>query len=748
MSGPPVDLASCAREPIRIPGAIQPHGVLLGLDPASLAVVQASENLAALCGTGALPLGQRIGTALGGEPGAALEQALRALLDRLPLGTTPHHLGRWAFGGRPHDVLAHRHDGLLLLELEPVDEPGTEGFRDLYVVVRQFVTALKEAGTLEALCECAVREMQRISGFGRTLLYRFDDEGHGEVLAEACAPGYASYAGHRFPASDIPAQARELYLANPMRLIASADYLPARLVPADNPLTGRPTDLSHAVLRSVSPVHLEYMRNMGTLASMSVSLIVRGRLWGLISCHDHAPRHLPHALRAACEHLGEIVSLQIEAHEDRAQAARRLELRGLVVSLLAALADTDGSLEHLADAPRELLRFGSAGGAAIVLDERCVLVGDTPSQPQVLALADWLLAQGEEVFATDRLAELHPAAADCVAQASGVLSLSLSQVHRHLVIWFRPEVRRTIDWAGDPRKPVQPEHHGRLHPRLSFATWHEEVRERSLPWLATERDATEELRHALLRIVLKRAEEMAQMAGELGRINKELESFSYSVSHDLRAPLRHIAGYSDMLLELQAAHPDERASRYLQHIQDAARFAGLLVDGLLSFSKMGRASLRRSMVDLDLVVATIVRELRRESASRAIRWEIERLPTVWADPVLMELALRNLLANAEKYTAGRDPAVVRVHAEEDAQFHRILVSDNGIGFNMKYAGKLFGVFQRLHSSEQFEGTGIGLANVRRVVERHGGSVSAHGEPGQGATFSFTLPKFHGPAAAP
>ncbi|MER2299818.1 MAG: ATP-binding protein, partial [Pseudomonas sp.] len=472
---------------------------------------------------------------------------------------------------------------------------------------------------------------------------------------------------------------------------------------------------------------------------MSLSIVVDGQLWGLISCHHAQPRAVEFRTRTACELLASVLSLQIETRESHANTSRLLELRQHIVSMISSMADHDSVSDGLRELPEVLLEFAGANGAAVISAERCDLIGQTPPAAQVNALVHWLGQRaGLTVFHTNNVRRDIDELPELAAHAGGVLAVAISQIHSHYLVWFRPEQVRTVQWAGRPDKQIGPQ--GALNPRHSFERWQEQISGYSQPWSPQILEGVLELRTSVLGIVLRKAEEMAQMANELRRSNKELEAFSYSVSHDLRAPLRHIAGYTELLGEIEGQHLSERGTRFLKHIEEAAHFAGSLVDNLLNFSQMGRSALRLADVDLNALVDTIRQELAPDYEGREIIWDIAPLPKVIADPAFINLALHNLIANAIKYTRGREPAHIEMRAYQHASETEISIRDNGVGFDMAYANKLFGVFQRLHRMEDFEGTGIGLASVRRIIERHDGRVWAVGQVDQGASFHFTLPR--------
>ncbi|MCJ2126175.1 ATP-binding protein [Methylobacterium sp. J-077] len=739
-AAPNLDLTSCDREPIHVVGSVQPHGFLLALEARTLMIVQASANAPAPAVVGAT-----LDVAF-----PHLAAIVRRHLDEAgPLAGASYlcTVTLTADAARlTYEVAAHRVDDLVVLELEEID-PSTMGvgLDVLTPRLRTFVERLQTARTVEDLCQLVAEDIRQVTGLDRALVYRFNRDWHGTVLAEDGNGVLPSYLDLRFPASDIPAQARELYRRNRLRIIPDAGYVPIPIWPATTP-AGKALDLSQSVLRSVSPVHVEYMRNMGTMASMSVSILVDGALWGLISCHNAEPKRVPLHARNACDVVAQIFALQLSARERGAQAEQRLALGAIQARLLGFMAEEDSFVDGLLKHPDDVLALVNAAGAAVVTADRCRLLGATPGEAEVRALYAWLSARCEtdEVFVSEALSETIPEAATLTDRASGLLAISVSKKYASYILWFRPEVVRTVKWGGNPVKPALPDPKGgpdRLHPRKSFEIWKETVQGRSLPWSAAEVEAAKDLRSSVLGIVLRRAEELAAMSEELQRSNKELEAFSYSVSHDLRAPFRHIVGYSNLLKTREGANLTDKGRHYVDTIIEAAFSAGTLVDNLLAFSQMGRNALNKISGDMNALVEEVRRKVLRDvPADRTVRWEIEPLGRAFADPVMLRLVIENLLSNAVKYTRGKPEAVIAMGRLPPKDGEAVFfVRDNGAGFDMAYVDKLFGVFQRLHRVEEFEGTGIGLANVRRIVERHGGRTWAEGELGNGATFYFTLP---------
>jgi serine phosphatase RsbU (regulator of sigma subunit)/GAF domain-containing protein len=500
-------LQRCADEPIAVPGAIQPHGALLAVTEPDLAVVVASANAADVLGT---------------QPASLADVLAPADLDRLRAGLAGDLAEldplRVTVAGAELDLVAHRADGLLVTEWEPLAGAGQAGAA-WHRRLPQVLQRLSAGGTLEALTAALARDVRALTGFDRVMVYRFDPEWNGEVVAEDRRADLEPFLGLRYPASDIPAQARALYATNWQRLIPDATYRPVPLAPAANPVTGRPLDLSGAVLRSVSPVHLEYLANMGVVASMSVSLIDRGRLWGLISCHHYSGPHRPsYADRVAAEFLGRTASLLLQTTVEAGEQDRVVAVAQRQAELVAALGRTPRApLQALTGGTPTALDLLPAAGAAVRLDGRLHLLGSTPPADRVPGLVAALLAEGRP--STDVLGTLVPAAADVADTASGLLAVEVGGGRGDFLAWFRPETPREVTWGGNPHTPktVETEAGPRLSPRRSFAAWSETVRGTATPWREHEVAAAQALAAHLTESALQRATEDDRLVAALQR---------------------------------------------------------------------------------------------------------------------------------------------------------------------------------------------------------------------------------------
>ena len=736
-----LDRDACAREPIHVPGAVQPHGALLALREPDLFCTQASANVGAFLGRPAVKVAGRPLDESLGIPFADLVRTALAVGD--PRDASPL---RAEFSGRVFDVLLHRHNGVLIVEFEPASgEAPTVAFAQAHRRLQTALAAMRAASGLVALCPIISQTIASLSGFDRVMVYRFDADWHGEVIAETLSsPDVDSYLGLHYPASDIPAQARALYEKSWLRLIPMVDYIPAALDPPLDPQTGRPLDLSFAALRSVSPIHLEYLRNMGVGASMSVSLLVDGRLWGLVACHDHQAHFVPPAVRAACELFGQAASTEIAAKLETARLAELARAQTVQNRFFDVISDAGQDVfAALVHYTPQLLEFMGAAGAAVWVDGRCTLLGETPGREATEAIVDFLQTRElNPLLATDELSSLLPEAAAWTAAASGLLAVRLSRVEPHFVLWFRPEALVTVHWAGNPHKPV--ENDGQLHPRKSFADWQEIVRGRSLPWGEPELAGARELHQALNALVLRRSEGLHRLNLELERKNTDLTSFAHIAAHDLREPLRGIHNFSRFLREDFGDAMNPEALRRVDTITALSDRLDHLLEALLRYSEKGRIDLKPTATDLETILDDVLGGLAARVEQQGIEVRRPRpLPTVRCDPVMVREIFSNLLTNAIKYSPGEGKWVEitwRDGRPADGERGPVFcVRDNGIGIQPRHHAEIFHIFRRLHARDEYGGgSGVGLATVKAIVERHGGRVWIESVPRQGSAFFFTL----------
>ncbi|MCU0571083.1 MAG: ATP-binding protein [Oculatellaceae cyanobacterium Prado106] len=767
-----VDLTNCDREPIHIPGKIQPHGLLFVLQEPALTIVQISSNSAQLLG---IPpealLNQPLSQLLSPAQLQMIQDCLAkdfATVNPLKISIQPNHSddiigdvnnsGNDRTPDRVFDGILHRQAESLILELEPSPTHQPDDFFGFYRLVKGAIAKLQNAHTLSDMCDVIVKEVRQLTDFDRVMVYQFDPEGAGRVIAEDKRDALMPFLGLHYPPSDIPKQAKQLYTLNGLRLIPDVDYHPAALVPTLNPLTGHLTDLSLSGLRSVSPIHIEYLHNMGVGASMSISLIQNKKLWGLIACHHQSAKYLTYEVRTACEFLGQVMSLELNAKEANEDLDYKMKLKSIQSNFVELMPQQDNLLNGLLNQETNLLELANAQGAIICWNDQWYALGHTPDLDQIEPLLSWVETQMQgNILATTALAQDYPPAADFRAIASGLLALAISRVNRNYILWFRPERIQTVTWGGNPNKPVEVLDNGevRLSPRKSFTAWQQTVQGQSLPWKPCEIEAVLELRSAIVGIVLRKADELAKINLELERSNSELDSFAYIASHDLKEPLRGIHNYSSFLIEDYGHILNEDGIAKLNTLVRLTQRMEDLINSLLHFSRLGRVELDLQPTDLNELVQTVLDVLSISVDLTSIQIEIPRpLPRVMCDRVQMSEVFTNLISNAIKYN-DRDPKRIEIgwldpvrasrkrQVDEDTFPNMLLtlyVKDNGIGIPENHLDNIFRIFKRLHGPSKYGGgTGAGLTIAKKIVERHGGTIWVESVHKQGSTFYFTLP---------
>ena len=760
-----LDLSNCDREPIHVPSAIQAHGVLLTCSD-DLTILQISQNSEVFLGKKpASLLGQPLSLLMGETQFAAIRSCLNGDFENVnPLRLSLEVQGE----SKVFEGIVHRADGAIVMELElcatperdldlqelPLTNLPAVSFFDFYKFVKTPIDRIQNTQTLAELADQTVAAIRALTGFDRVMLYRLDEDGSGHVIAENKIDGIGSFLGLHYPASDIPKQAIELYRLNLLRIIPDVSYEPVPLEPTINPLTGEPLDLSLSVLRSVSPMHTEYLGNMGVQASMSISILRDRQLWGLIACHHNTARQLSYETRTICEFLGQVIASEIGSKADAEDIGYKMQLQSAQTRFVNTIVSCQTLSDSFTQNPDDALDLVGATGAIFCERAQVTCFGSTPPETEIAELLAWIDLQiGEDaIYSTNTLVNDYPSFLPYKEVASGLLALRISRIQRTYLLWFRPEVIQTIDWGGEPSKiiTVDADNQLRMTPRKSFELWKQTVQLQSLPWQACEIEAALELRIKIIGIVLQKADELALLNAELERSNIELDAFAYVASHDLKEPLRGIHNYSTFLIEDFGDKLGEDGTHKLATLMRLTQRMEDLIESLLHYSRFGRAALLLQQVSLDDIVESVL-EVMKVSQRSPVELQIPRpLPRLECDRTQVTELFTNLMSNALKYN-DRDQKSIEIGyilpTESDplvpVQLDRsqtvFFVKDNGIGIRAKQFENIFKIFKRLHPATKYSGgTGAGLTIAKKIVERHGGDIAVVSTFGEGSTFYFTL----------
>ncbi len=697
------DLTSCDREPIHLLGQLQSFGALIAVSD-DWRITRASENIADFIG---MPPERLMGKSV---TAIFAEQTVHDLRTQAQLLSAPDSVNR-LFNHQvradlpPVDISLHRSDTQYLVEFEKAG--GASKDVD-FARVQGLIARLKGKNRVLDWANEAARCLRALTGFDRVMVYRFNHDQSGDIIAEAKLPQQAPYLGLRYPASDIPKQARALYLRSTLRIIADVDAPTVSITPLLG-ATGEPLDLSLSVTRAVSPIHLEYMRNMGVAASMSVSIIRDGQLWGLLACHSEAPHYVDFRTRTAVELFAQLATYELAELEMRAVQAQMLEMQDLHKRLMTIAAD--GKLaQKFGDIADQIGRVIAFDGIAMRMGDTYLSDGAAPTADEFDQFAQFLnTAGGSEVFVTDALGKRYDRADDLSDRIAGVLAFPISRTPRDYIVLFRREIVQTVRWAGNPDKPVTADA-GRsaLGPRKSFSLWKEVVKGQSSRWSAPELRAAEAIRITLLEIVLKIAD-AAAIERKRAAAQQEI------VVAELNHRVRNILSLIRSLLQQSRAEADGDAfARLSSRIQSFAR-----AHDQLTGETPENASLRR-LLDVELEA------FRRDGAPR---FTVEGPDVLLAPDAFTSLALvfHELVTNSAKYGAlSSDPGRVRIRVSLDP------------------SGDLMLDWKEIDGPPALSPTrrGFGTAIIERTIPYQMGGTAKIGYEPDGLEASFLIPARH------
>ena len=724
-----VNLENCAKEPIHIIGKTQSHGVLLVCDPNTLVITQAGENTSEFFG---IPVEELLGKNLS----FLLKEELLSL--DFEEGNLPREFN---INGKKFLVLSHISEGNLVLDFEPLTE-----VQDAYFFQKQLTGILnrfQEARSLEELSHEAATLTRSMFEYDRVMVYKFDEEWNGEVIAESKENELDSWLGLHYPATDIPEQSRKLFLKHRVRIITNVNYTPVPIKPEISPVTGKPLDISRSTLRAVSPIHIEYLKNMEVGASLSAAIVVKGKLWGLIACHHRSKKFLNFYQRESCRFLAQMFSTEVTLHETNSILSRSEQVESIRRQLVVQMQYHSDFLKALNRDTVKFVDLIKCGGGAIYFRNKWELNGRTPSKTQLdNLLNNFIKKQSKSLFLTRNLSSVFPEANAYKEEASGLFSVKIAE--NKYIMWFKPEVVQVVTWGGNPgNKAFYNEKEQRLSPRKSFEKWSEKLTGFSEPWHDIDHNTGRAFRENISHVLLGRQRrEIEALNEKLVEANRELELFSYGLSHDLRAPIRGMEGYLSILLEDHKENLGEEGIRYLEMSKGLTEKMNDLIDDILEYAKLGQVGeVEKHKINTGKLIQEIFEFFNLNANFPATKVEVQPgLPTMFGNRRMLFQLWSNLLNNALKYSSEKEAPHVEVGVTDINGKSTFFVRDNGIGVDPAYKEKIFETFERAVGS-RFKGTGIGLAIVKRIVEKHGGEVWLESEQGEGSVFYFYLEPF-------
>ena len=733
------NLTNCDKEPIHIPGKIQSHGFLIVTDN-QYNISFCSENVINFLSVEAKVLLD--------QPLVLLENYLENpsptgfLVQLIMLGKANNSFESFNpytidIQGAAYNLIISSTGDYFLLEFEP---DFSNLHDDLQRVVGRSLSEMLGDSDLNKLLKNAAVQIKKIIDYDRVMIYKFLEDGHGEVVAEEKNTELNGWLGLHYPASDIPQQARELYKINHTRLISDVQTEPSAISTFQE-ISATTLDLTHSVLRAVSPIHIQYLKNMGVASSFSISIMSHGELWGLVACHNYTPRFINYKERESANLIGQVLSSALTFRQQEEDLLKSNRLKEAIVALSKGLLRNTNIEEALFSQPVTLMHAVDATGVVMAYDNRFFTDGITPDDSFLKELINWLNENMEHQFyESNSFPAEYPAALRFKDCASGIVACRLSKELKEYIIWFRPEYISTVNWAGDPNKDdgLNAEGLSQISPRKSFEVWSQTVRYTANTWANEDIKSAILIREEVAFAISKKASEVRVLNEKLKEAYDELDAFSYTISHDLKNPLTSIKSYSQLLARNESL--DSKGKTMVDRILISTDKMEVMIKEVLRYSQVGQHKTYPTYVNMEKLLQDLREELLISSEHENLQIIIGDSKEVYGDQTMVMQVFSNLLGNAVKYSKNSVDPIVKVSCEDTGDCIQYSVADNGIGIDPKDMDKIFELFTRSDDVSAYEGTGVGLSIVKKIMEKHNGKIWIESNPQEGSVFYVSFNK--------
>lgn len=741
-------LQNCEDEAIHLIESVQSFGYVIAINPDTKKIQVFSENIKELFKVD-IVAGETPVTDLINVPSA--DAPTFKTIHNAVKGESVRHAYQWKFAKnalwldnweKEGSGVAFDSNGLLVIELEPTPQLSYEAAQQwvpMDVNIRALLPNVDDKDSINDVADAIAKVFKNYIDFDSVMVYQFDDKYSGEVIGEAAEPDSRSFKGLKFPASDIPKQARELYLKNRVRCVFDVEEQPVPLQPSLTEVDRAPIDLSMSMVRSVSPMHINYMKNMGVRSSFSVSLVFEGKLWGLLACHNKEPKYIDQKKRLVCESLGHLYAWQMHTKALHTKKELFQGRQRKLNNIVHQLTSYSNPLEAISHKEAPLLEVADACGMAVITPTGNYFVGKTPSEQTLTRLlGKFSVSDSEQSIAINRLAD--EVSDNC--SLNGIRGMYISCVSAKLgyfTVWFREQRDKTIRWAG--RDAAKKDISKSLTPRNSFDLYLQSVADESVEWSEDDKLIIDGFDHLFIPYALSLKASSDQQISKLEELDKAKDQFLASISHELRSPLNSIVGWTD--LALMDVGNVERMKDALGVIKRAASTQAALINDILDLSRIISGTMKLSTHSLNIAssISEVAKSFEAGFASKNIQLSInceDEHTQILGDNLRIKQVINNLLSNALKFTAKGGTVHVRGKREHSNYLFR--VKDNGKGMTREQITHVFERFYQGKDSHNKIGLGLGLSIVKSLVEMHGGEISAESDgPNTGTTFYVTLP---------